>query len=871
MKEETNSKVKAFIALCNCKIFIEQIKVYKIVFCILVFTTTSSFSKTQTRALSEELKTSWDFRRVGNTDWLPATVPGTVHTDLLNNKLIDDPFYGDNEKKLQWIDTCNWEYRTFFDCSSELFSCKHIEIQFDGLDTYAKVYLNDNLILVADNMFRTWRIDSKKFLKKKDNHLLIRFEPASEKGKKLALNLPYTLPGDEKVFTRKAAYHYGWDWGPRFITCGIWKKISLSSWDEAVIRNVQIVGDSLSDELAEMNAVVVLESDHDAIIKARCIPVGENIVLETPVYKVIKGVNTISIPFRIHHPKRWWSNGAGEAFLYHYVVDVGDQREMIGRQPVTFGLRTIELVQQNDSIGKSFYIRLNGVPVFMKGANYIPPDNFLPRVTKDRYKEIIQSAIDANMNMLRVWGGGIYEDDLFYNLCDEKGLLVWQDFMFACSMYPGDSAFTGNVKSEAIDNVIRLRNHPCIALWCGNNEIDEGWKNWEWQSQYKYSANDSAKIWHDYLKLFHEIIPKVISEYDSNASYWASSPSIGWGHSESLLRGDSHYWGVWWGMEPFEVYKKKIGRFMSEYGFQGMPSLNTFKKFCSEKEFSFSSESVKNHQKHPTGYATIQKYLERDYRQPSFNLTNGNYIYVSQLLQAEGIKTAIEAHRRAKPYCMGTLYWQLNDCWPVTSWSSTDYYGEWKALHYTVKKSYKEYLLSPVIENGRINVYVVSDNRNEINASLEIKLLGLNGNIYWSENMQVIIPAGSSRIFFRIDSSAALKNADPANVVLSVKLLNKDSLLSENLLYFSTVKELKLAQPDVSYSFKSNGKQILLELSSKILAKNVFIDFSDSKIKLSDNYFDLLPGEKKTVEIVSDMRLDELTKKIKLKTLYETY
>ena len=636
------------------------------------------------QSISVELNSNWRFRKTGDAEWMNATVPGTAHTDLLLNKKIHDPFFGDNEKMLQWIDTCEWEYETWFNVDDSVLERNHSELVFEGLDTYAKVFLNDRLILSADNMFRTWIVDCKKYLLKEKNHLLIRFEPASIKGKAEAQKLPFTLPGDEKVFTRKAQYHYGWDWGPRFVTCGIWRAVKINFRNSFRLNDVHMITEQLTDSVARIIAEVNLTVEKPTTLFFKLVvenQMRDSFYFDRTVHPDEKIVNLL---FNINEPKRWWTNGLGEASVYNISISAtdpsGQSQELIDK----IGLRTIELVQENDTKGKSFYFKLNGIPVFMKGANWIPADNFLPRVKREKYLHLLLDAKNANMNMLRVWGGGVYEDDSFYDLCDSLGILVWQDFMFACAMYPGDTSFLENVSQEISDNIIRLRNHPCIALWCGNNEIDEGWKNWGWQKQYNYSEKDSTAIWKNYLRLFHEIIPQKIIQLDPSRTYWESSPSIGWGHKESLFQGDSHYWGVWWGMEPFESYMKRTGRFVSEYGFQGMPSMRTIESFTNSAERSLGSAALKNHQKHPSGFETIEHYMNDWYKKPKDFVS---YVYVSQLLQAEGMIAAIEAHRSAKSYCMGTLYWQLNDCWPVTSWSSIDHFGRWKALHYAVRES----------------------------------------------------------------------------------------------------------------------------------------------------------------------------------------
>jgi beta-mannosidase len=547
----------------------------------------------------------------------------------------------------------------------------------------------------------------------------------------------------------------------------------------------------------------------------------------------------------------------GEANLYPFEISLTQNNKTIDSRKLNIGLRTIELIQEKDKTGKSFYFNINGKPVFMKGANVIPPDSFLPRATDSVYKSIVKSAVDANMNMLRVWGGGVYAEDAFYNECDKNGILVWQDFMFACAMYPGDEAFLENVKQEVIDNVNRLQNHPSIALWCGNNENDEGWHNWGWQKQFNYSESDSTKIWNDYEALFHKLIPQTLDSLlpKNENRYWPSSPSIGWGRQESLLSGDSHYWGVWWGNEPFEMYQKKVGRFMSEYGFQGMPDVKTFQAFAKSDELNFDSEAVKNHQKHPTGYKTINDYMARDYIVP----TNfEDYVYVSQFLQAEGMKIAIEAHRTAKPNCMGTLFWQLNDCWPVTSWSSVDYYGRWKAFQYQVKRSFENLLILVNEEKSNYKIYISNDNLNSYEGNLEIQMLDFNGEKLWETVDKVTVLGNSSRIYYEI--SKDLETYNFKNQVLSVKFKSKTKSV-ETLFYFAKPKDLQLTKPNIQII---KLDELTYEVTSDILAKNVYLT-SEQETFFSDNYFDILPNQKVII------KLSKSVESIKQKSLFDTF
>jgi beta-mannosidase len=788
---------------------------------------------------------NWTFNKQNESKKNKAKVPGTIHTDLLKNKLIPDPFVGTNEKQLQWIENEIWEYETKFNLTKSELKNQNIDIIFEGLDTYATIYLNGKLLLETDNMFRTWNKSVKNELKIGENHIKISFKSASNFGKEEAKKLPYTLPGDEKVFTRKAQYQYGWDWGPRFVTCGIYKPIKLHFWNEVKIENVKYSQIELNDSKA------ILEFTTEIIVsEVKTIELQIN--EKTKTFHLKKGKNKVKMEYEIAKPKLWWCNGLGEANLYSFQINILKKKKIIDSKNLNIGLRTIELVQEKDEIGKSFYFKLNGKPIFMKGANYIPPDSFLPRVTDSTYTSIVKNAVDANMNMIRVWGGGVYADDAFYEACDKNGILVWQDFMFACAMYPSDEKFIKNVKNEVIDNVNRLQNHPSIALWCGNNENDEGWKNWGWQKQYKYSEADSTEIWNGYQKLFQEVIPQTLDSLVSKEKniYWPSSPSIGWGRKESLLQGDSHYWGVWWGMEPFEIYKKKVGRFMSEYGFQGMPNVETFSKFTNSDNLNLNSDAVKAHQKHNTGYQTIQTYMERDYKVPT---EFEEYIYVSQLLQAEGMKTAIEAHRRAKPYCMGTLFWQLNDCWPVTSWSSVDYFGNWKAFHYQTKRSFENILISVNEEENQYKVYVVNDELTSKKGKLEIQLIDFDGNILWDKISEIQIEANTSKVYFQIDK----KEFEKFNLKQAVLNLKFNEAVTN--FYYVKPKDLELKNPTISIKVLN---ETTIQISTYKLAKNVFL--SQEETSFSDNYFDLLPNEKRII------KLSKPVKGVKVMSLFDT-
>ncbi|MFO7889193.1 MAG: glycoside hydrolase family 2 protein [bacterium] len=801
-----------------------------------------SFSKTD--KVDIRLNENWKFHQEGDNKWHPASVPGCIHMDLYKNEIIGDPFYKSNEDSVQWIEKENWIYENKFKVSDETLTMDHIFLYFNGLDTYTDIFVNDSLVLKTDNMFREWRVECRDILKQGENRIKIKFYSPVIKDSVKASRLSYTLP-DNRVFTRKAPYHYGWDWGPRFVTMGIWRPVVLKAWNQAVIEDLHIYQKKLTENRAFLTAYFQIQAIRSLNVDISLINEKINTVLADSVFSLKEGNNKFDMNFSIPDPQLWWCNGLGEQYLYSVKGELKLHGKTIDTINERMGIRSVEIVEEKDSVGSSFKVVLNGVPVFMKGANYIPQDSFLPRVTKKRYENIIQAAVEANMNMLRVWGGGIYENDLFYDLCDENGILVWQDFMFACAVYPGDTAFLENVEKEAVQNIKRLRNHPCIALWCGNNEIDEAWHNWGWQEQYGYSDKDSAEIWHNYLKIFHDVLPDAVKKFDPGRFYWPSSPKIGWGREQSLREGDCHYWGVWWGREPFSVYEEKVGRFMSEYGFQAIPSLKTIQKFTDSAGMNLQSESMQTHQKHPFGYELIKEYIERDYKVPG---EFKSYIYISQLLQRDGIVKAIEAHRRAKPYCMGTLYWQLNDCWPVVSWSSVDYYGIWKALHYGVKNAYQDILISPVREDELIKVHIVSDKLESLTGELRLCLLTFSGECLWEKSVITDIQENSSKVYFSIPIDSLLKNGNKKEFVLTCSLHKEQQTIAENNFFFVSPKDLYLDNPDISYEVKRTSKGYSLDLTCTSLAKDIFLSVDNSDGFFTDNYFDLIPGERKTVE-----------------------
>lgn len=831
-----------------------------------------------------EIKDNWTASALDDTVSFPVKVPGCIHTDLMANGIIEDPFYRLNESKVQWVDKKDWVYTTKFDLPEELYTRENKALIFKGLDTYANVYLNDCLVLNANNMFRSWTCDVSGLIRNGENELSIIFESPIRKGLEILQNYPYDVPvsandqselggiGDQRVstFIRKAPYHFGWDWGPRLVTSGIWKPIFLQAWNSARITDLYVKQTSLATENAKLDVHTEIKSNKDFRSTIE-IMINNEIVLSEKV-NLKDGENVLHFPIEINNPKLWWPNELGEQILYNIEINLFENKIELDSKNTNIGLRTVEMMQETDSIGESFYFKVNGSPVFMKGANVIPLDVFLPRIQVEDYEKMIRSAKTAHMNMLRVWGGGIYESDLFYNLCDQNGILVWQDFMFACSMVPGDSAFLENVKLEAIDNIKRLRNHPSLALWCGNNEVLSAWENWGWKNEETEKQGEVIAniLWNNYENIFHKILPEAVKRFDPGRYYHASSPGGKPGVKENPKSGDMHYWMVWWGKEPFEHYKKVIPRFMSEYGFQSFPDLNAVNKFAVPEDWDIYSEVMKAHQRSSIGNETIEEYLLRDYL-PTTDFPM--FLYVNQLLQAHGIEMAIESHRKNKPRCMGSLYWQMNDVWPVASWSGIDYYGNWKALQYTVEKAFRDVIIVPDLKDKNMNIYIVSDRLDSIQAELQMDLIDFNGTKLKQEKQSVVVPPNTSEMLFNKPVADFLQGADTLQTFLYCQLLNPDnSIVAEKIFYFTKPKNLLLEKPEVQINYKQlSENQIELTIKTDRLAKNLYC-FTEINGLFIDNCFDILPNSSCTLTFnaIDNLDLNNFKKNLKIFTLWDS-
>lgn len=829
----------------------------------------------------KNLHGGWKFRQARLTNWYPATVPGVVHTDLLQNKIIEDPFFRLNERGLQWIDKEDWVYETCFTLAADMMRKENMELVFEGLDTYADVYLNDECILKADNMFRRWSIPVKQYIREEDNILKVYFHSPVKIDVPKWDALPYQYPASNdqsengglfnkkiSIFARKAGYHYGWDWGPRLVTSGIWRPVYIRAWSDLRINDVFIEQKEVGAGRAVIAGHMELDADKDmdgVLVTITDEATGR--VLGERQADLKRGTNRVTADFVLHKPKLWWSNGLGEPFLYRFRTDIIAGGELLDSKTERVGIRSLKVVHQPDKDGHTFYIELNGRPVFAKGANYIPSDNFLPRVTPENYKKTILDAAGVNMNMLRVWGGGIYENDVFYDLCDEYGIMIWQDFMFACSMYPAEGALLDNIHQEAVDNVKRLRNHACIALWCGNNECQDAWLGWGWKREIERQNKEYAdKIWAQYRQQYHVTLPGVVREYAPGTFYWPSSPFAFEGKMSGTTDGDRHYWSVWHGKAPISDYDSEKSRFFSEYGFQSFPEFESVKRYAPYPEdWDIRSEVMMSHQRggdHANGL--IETYLLNEYKKPrDFRA----FLYMNHVLQGDAIKTAIESHRRQMPYNMGTLFWQHNDCWPVASWASRDYYGRWKAQHYYVRKAYDDILISPVVEGDDLKVYAVSDRLENTSGRLQLQVCQFDGTVVHHWDKSVGISGNDSRVCFSAPLAKLLEGADRGTVYVRVDYTDKSGRVHHNNYCLGKQKDMDYPKVDLQTEVRSIEGGYEVTVSADKFARAVCLSVADNESVYSDNYFDVQPKSSVQVQVKTRLSAEAFNGSLRLTCL----
>jgi beta-mannosidase len=818
------------------------------------------------------------------TRWLSASVPGTVQTDLMAAGLASDPFLRANESAIQWVGLSDWTYRTTFAVDEATLARRHAELVFDGLDTFADVYLNGHKLLSADNMFRRWAAPAKPWLHEGANTLEVRLYSPIKRLQPWLSHQPYALPGEFDTsfgdepkgrqsagYVRKAAYQYGWDWGPRIVTEGIWQRVHLDSWDTLRVTGFHVAQQHLDDASAQTRVQLDIEAD-----AATTLPLDVRVTgpdgapvahVAQPVH-VDAGRHRIEVPVTIDHPRRWYPAGYGAQDMYAFQVRLGGD-EVLYQAARAIGLRTVELRRDRDAWGTGFAFVVNGIPVFAKGANLIPFDSFPTRVGEAQMRQVLTSARDAHMNMLRVWGGGIYLPDDFYAMADRLGLMVWQDFMFGGAITPYDRAYADNVRQEAIEQVERLRDHPSIVLWCGNNEVQSGWLSWGDRLAFRkaIAPAEAARIEQGMRDLFGTELRQVVAEHAPGVPYWPSSPSEGGdGFANSLDAGDYHYWEVWSGeAKPASAYLDVTPRFQSEYGLQSFPSMRTLREFAGTGELHADSPVLRAHQKYDggNGNTRLAMYVEREYGQPK---DFAALAYLSQVMQAEGIELAAEHLRASRPRSMGSLYWQLNDVWPAISWSSIDYHGRWKALQFHARRFYAPLLATALREHGTTQVTLASDRTTPVRARWRLRVMDFAGRVLSQQQHDVtlaplaVTPVGTF-------SDAQLAGTQPRARFAVVDLLVDGQRVSRALTFFDAAKALALHVPHIRTQWAPSGDGYTLSLSTDTLARAVWVSFGTLDAQLSDNAFDLLPGEPVSLHVRSTASLDALRGALQLQDL----
>jgi beta-mannosidase len=795
---------------------------------------------------------------------------------------------GDNEFRTAWVAENDWVYSREFNVDGELLGSDCIVLECDGLDTLSTIRLNGEEIGRTDNMHRQYGYDvAGRILADKTNAIEIEFaSPVKAAAAHVTDDSLVITPGDSMAgspFIRKAMYQWGWDWAPKVPTSGIWRSIRLVGYCTARMRDVHVrqehrdgrveVKVSVETETFSGKPTVVplSKGDHRGSRPLRIratLTSPEGNVFEQTVDNPLSSGTPVLTTILVEHPELWWPNGYGDQALYDLDITLEDETRVLDSRSMRIGLRTIELRQEEDEWGRSFVFVVNGIPIFCKGANWIPADQFPARVTDARYKDLIASAASAHMNMLRVWGGGIYEDDRFYDLCDEHGLLIWQDFMFAGAHYPHDEEFLENVRLELVDNIRRIRHHPCLALWCGNNEM-EVYLAADWVT----TGDDRRQ--REYLDLFYRLVPEVAAAEDPDTPYWASSPASKnpLEDPNGELSGDGHYWEVWHGGALFTAYREHYYRFMSEFGYQSLPSMSTIAEFAEPRDWNIVSRVMEIHQKSHVGNGRIVNDLMKTLRLPeSFPMM----VYASQVLQAEAIRYGVEHWRRNRndSRCMGALYWQLNDCWPVSSWSGIDYCDNWKALHYAAKRFFAPVLLSAEESSTGAAFHVTNDRLEPFEGRVRWALERLNGIRVDTGEIEVKVPPMTDMLVANLDYPEVLSEDARRDTVLLHSLWEGNNRLSLSVLPFVQNKYLDLLEPGIYHDVEEDESgRINIQMAAHYTARFVMLEVPGSNVRFSDNFFDLPAGRLVSITVDSEAGLsaDELAAKLRVVSLRDSY
>ncbi|MDF2907885.1 MAG: glycoside hydrolase family 2 protein [Herbinix sp.] len=823
--------------------------------------------------VQQTLNGNWKMREVTENHWLDTWIPGSVMSTYLTHNRIGDPFWRLNEYEARELFRKDYEFCREFHVPGELYAMKRLELLCYGLDTLAEIYINDILLSKTNNMHRTWRFDCKSLLSPGENQIRIVFRApitfiesyVPEENKEISYIANGAMRGNQ--YLRKAHCMFGWDWGAQVPDAGIWRDIELIGYSDGRIEDVEIIQHHHKKGVElEINTRLELVVQGDYTLEY--ILTSPSGIDTTHIQSAEESGNSHTIT--VEQPEIWWPNGYGEQPLYHISVTMKKKDDLCDRKEYTIGLRTLTISQEKDEWGSEFAFKINGIKIFAKGADYIPEDLVYSRVTRERSEYLINSCVRANYNCIRVWGGGYYPSDDFFDLCDRSGIIVWQDLMYACNVYDVTKEFEENIIEEAKDNVRRIRHHASLGLWCGNNELESAWMHWpDFQPH-------SPKLRADYIKQFEYILPRAVEEVDDRTFFWPSSPSSGgcFDNPDDENRGDTHYWAVWHGLKPFEDYRNYFFRFCSEFGFQSFPSIKTVNSYTEEEDRNIFSKVMESHQKNDSANGKILYYLSENFLYPK-DFTG--LLYVSQILQGIAIKFGVEHWRRNRGRCMGALYWQLNDDWPVASWASIDYYGRWKALHYMAKNFFAP-IAGTLVRTGQlIEAHIQNERMQDKSCKVAITLRKMDFTVIRTDAFEVEIPALSNQKITEIDYSSLIRGIED-QVFVEAIFTDEEGYQSHEVEIFVPFKYLSLKQPQICYRVQEEENNFLITLQSTNLACFVELDFAEHDAIFSDNYFYLSNGDNRVItlakkDIQGEVFKDasDLKEKLQVRSLRDTY
>ncbi len=810
------------------------------------------------------LNGAWWFRPVGTTEWMPAWVPGSVYRDLMASGRIPDPFLGDHLAQVAWVAERDWEYQRTFSLDPALAQAERIELVCAGLDTLAEVFLNGERLGETRNMFRSYRWPAREQLRPEGNTLLIRFRSPLAFTREQHQRRP--LPGlfhPGVAHLRKAPSHFGWDWGPELPSVGIWREVFLEGFSIARFADLHIRQRHAGHRVVlEIRARLERLSDPPLVMKVTLRdPEGSIMRWETS----IRG-DEVTLEIPIDRPRLWWPNGLGEQPLYILEATLWAGDRPLDRRRETLGLRTLALHREPDAWGESFRFFVNGVPVWIRGANVVPLDARSPYVEAGRLVHLVQSAAAVGMNMLRVWGGGGYGDDRFYALCDHYGILVWQDFPFACMLYPLDEpGFLEEVRAEVIENVRRLRHHPSLALWCGNNEIEMLWPLWRWQ--WRGRPRELARLAAAHERFFYQTLPEWVQAEDPDRPYWPGSPSSGTFRRDvnGDQRGDAHLWHVWHGLAPTAAYRHRIPRFVSEFGLQSLPSKETLLAFGPPDELGFQRPAIRHRQRSPGGNERLLYYLTERFWIPE---DLEDLAWLTQIVQAEAVRQAVEHWRRHGERCGGALYWQLNDAWPAISWSSIDAYGRWKALHYAARRFFAPVALSLDVEEDRVRIFLLNDTHHPWRGTIRWSLETFRGQLLSQGEEEIQAPPLRATEVCAVEVRGAAC-CQRRELVFVAEQWEGSARQAMQIALFAPEKVLRLPEPELEVDMTTEGGALILTMRARALARFITLELQGANVIFSDNFFDLPPGRAATVRapIPSGWSLEMCRQALRIRSL----